>query len=179
MILSSTLRREKRDSLQMTQVWFRNVLEEDEWSQYWILVEVLNEDMMSLKNWSEIWIRSVIDFITNAEDSSQFARQTDVIFEDSQEHAMIQILIWETMLNRDSKIDLKILLKCWMTFWLDLLRLSLRQKREIDLLWSIDMFSNWLSSKKDDFNVDVVRRNFTDMMIQSLTSSEISSSSSE
>ena len=179
MLLNSTLRRKKRVLLQMKSTWFRDVLEAERWFQYWILVEVLNEDMMSLKSWFKIWIRNVIDFITNVENSSQFARQTDVISENSQEHAMIQILIWETMFDRSNKIDLKILLKCWMTFWFDLLRLSLRQKREIDLLWSIDIFSNWFSSKKNDFSVDVVRRDLIDMMIQNLTSSKISSSSNE
>ena len=51
--------------------------------------------------------------------SDEFVRQTDVIFEDSQEQAIIWVLIWDTVLSKDKTINLKISLKCWMIFWLD------------------------------------------------------------
>ena len=57
------------------------------------------------KYWTEIWeiwrtdlrpgFEVLLNFITDVGDSSQFARQTNVFLEDSQEHAMTQILIWD------------------------------------------------------------------------------------
>ena len=114
------------------------------------------------KYWTEVWgvwrtdLRPGFWALSTSprmlESRDWFAGQTGVIPEDSQGHAMIQVLVWGTMLDRGSRIDLKVLLECWMTSWLDLLRLSLRQERETDLLWSIGMFSNWLSSKEDGFD---------------------------
>ena len=50
--------------------------------------------IFSLENSCRFW-RDDIDFITNVENSNQFARHSDVIFEDFQEFEMIQILIWD------------------------------------------------------------------------------------
>ena len=93
-------------------MWFCNILEERRWFQYWILVEVLNEDMRDLKNWSEIWILNVINFITNVEESR-----------------LICWINWCNSWRLSSKANssntdrwwtiLKILLKCWLIFELD------------------------------------------------------------
>ena len=50
--------------------------------------------MKDLKNWFEIWISNVIDFITNDENSNRFDDQTDTIFENFQKSKMIHVSIW-------------------------------------------------------------------------------------
>ena len=93
----------------------------------------LNTEFLSKYwNWFEIWIRNVIDFITNAENVNQFARHSDVIFEDFQELRMIQILIWDWQYWRfcrkidwfsDSNIDVIIELRKDSRFAKNLIRI--------------------------------------------------------
>ena len=110
MILNSIQKRKKRDPLQMKQIDFHNVLEKEKWCQYRIFVKVLNENIRNLKNWSEIWTRDVINFIINDENSSQFARQTNVNLEDFQESKMISMLV--AILDTDEDLN-DFLIRYW------------------------------------------------------------------
>ena len=51
--------------------------------------------MKNLKNWFEIWISNVINFITNDENSNRFDEQTDAILENFQKSKMIHVSIWD------------------------------------------------------------------------------------
>ena len=89
MLLSSSLKWEKQDSLLVKLIESRNVLEKDEWYQYRVLAEILNEDMRDLK--FEMLLTSSLIL----KKSDWIAEQTDASLENSQESKMTQILIWD------------------------------------------------------------------------------------
>ena len=113
MILNSSLKWKKQDFLLLNQIWFRDVLEKVEWFQYWILVEILNEDMRNLRFEFEMLLISS-QMLRNR---NRFVESTNVIIKIFRTRRIDRMLIWETMLNKNSKVDLRILLKCWITFW--------------------------------------------------------------